>query len=587
MSPMQHALHLLRATMRTRRGLLLATILSVILLNLLELSTPKILQLYIDAFAGAPLRILGFAIPGWGDRRLAMVLLPTALFIFAAARWLSSYCRTLFESRLGQGALFDLRCQIFNTVQHLSFAYHDTAHSGTLVSNVVEDVNYASMFMQHGLMLIMESSAFVLVSYLFMAFVCWQAALASLLLFVTGSCIISLGFRYGYPLFARTKVLFAETVQLFSETVEGSLVVKAFGAGPDMASRYSDQVDRLHDSELKERLLGSVMSQALQWATVAGIPVVIATALLAARNGNWELSAGRLFVLFYLQTGIRMRTWRIGRAIDISIRFAVTAERIGRLLQADAYLVDQGTQPLPQKGAGLEARNVSFSYGNREHSVRDVSLSIQEGQTIGLVGRTGVGKSTLALLLCRFYDPDQGCVRLHGRDIREYPLEQVRNSFAFVFQDTFLFSASVRENIAYGHPEARYEDIVHAATIACIHDFVMEMPDGYDTMIGERGVNLSGGQRQRISIARAILRKPRFLILDACTSALDTQTEKAVQDGLRTLNPDTTCIIIAHRLSSIEHADKVYVLDDGRIVESGPPNALNRQGSHFARILQL
>ncbi len=587
MSPMQHAFHLLRLTMRPRRKLLLATIGTVTLLNILELTTPKILQLYIDAFAGEPLQIGSVALPAWFSAGRAMALLPLALLVFAGARWLSAYYRAFFESRLGQGALFDLRCRIFNTMQHLSFAYHDAAHSGTLISNVVEDVNYSSMFMQRGLMLIMESTAFVLVSYIFMFFVCWQAALASLLLFLLGALAVSFGFRYGYPLFARTKMLFAKTVQIFSESMEGHLVVKAFGAGPDLTNRYGSAVDDLHNSELKERLLGSAMSQSIHWAAMAGIPAVIAAALLAAQHGNWDLSAGRLFVLFYLQTGIRMRTWRIGRAIDISIRFVVTAERIGGLFQTDAYLKDEGTLPIPEHGPGLEAQSVSFSYGDREHSVRDLSIHIREGQTIGLVGKTGVGKSTLALLLCRFYDPDQGRILLHGHDIREYPVDQVRNSFAFVFQDTFLFSASVRDNIAYGCPQACYEDIVHAATIACIHDFIMAMPQGYDTMIGERGVNLSGGQRQRISIARAILRKPRFLILDACTSALDNQTEKAVQDGLRTLQPATTCIIIAHRLSSIEKADYVYVMEEGSILESGSPHTLNREGSHFSRILQL
>lgn len=587
MSPIQHASNLLRVAMRPRKALFLATVGMVFLLNILELATPKILQLFIDAIAGNPLRIWGMALPDWLGKGRGVLVLPAALLLFAVAHWVTAYMRTVSESRLGQGALFDIRCRIFDTMQHLSFAYHDRAHSGTLISNVVEDVNYTTMFMQHGLMLILESVAFVLVSYIFIAVICWQAAVASFALFLCGCVIIAIGSRFGYPLFAKTKTLFASTVELFSESVEGSLVVKAFGAGPAIRERYNKRVDTLHTYLWKERVLTSVLSQSLQWTTVAGIPIVIAVALLASRYGNWELSTGRLFLLFYLQTGIRMRTWRIGRAIDISIRFTVTAERIGRLLQENEYLKDEGARTIPSQGEGLEANHVSFSYGNREHSVKNLSMKIPTGSTIGIVGKTGVGKSTLALLLCRFYDPDKGEIFLHGHDIREYPIRDLRSCFAFVFQDTFLFSASIRDNIAYGCPEAKFEEIVHAATLACIHDFIMEQSEGYETVVGERGVTLSGGQRQRISIARAILQKPRFLILDACTSALDSATERAVQEGLRTLHSTTTCIVIAHRMSSIEQADKVYVMQDGQIIESGTPQQLRREDTQFKRILQL
>jgi ABC-type multidrug transport system fused ATPase/permease subunit len=309
-------------------------------------------------------------------------------------------------------------------------------------------------------------------------------------------------------------------------------------------------------------------------------------ALFEARAGRWEFTSGRLFLLFYLQSGMRMRTWGLARAIDIVLQFTVTAERLGKLLGSEAYLEDNGTEPILDHGPTIDVENVSFAYGDRGHSVKNVSFSIAKGETIGLVGPTGAGKSTLALLLCRFYDPDEGRILLNGRDIRRYPIEDVRSQFSLVFQDAFLFSASIRDNIAYGCPNARFEDVVHAATLAQIHDHVMTLPEGYDTVVGERGVTLSGGQRQRISIARAILRKPRFLILDACTSALDAKTEKAVQDSLVALRETTTSVIIAHRLSSIERADRIYVMQRGRIVESGAPSELNAPGTLFSEIMQ-
>jgi ABC-type multidrug transport system fused ATPase/permease subunit len=206
---------------------------------------------------------------------------------------------------------------------------------------------------------------------------------------------------------------------------------------------------------------------------------------------------------------------------------------------------------------------------------------------VGLVGATGAGKSTLSLLLCRFHDPDEGVILLDGRDIRDYRLDDVRNQFSLVFQDTFLFSTTIWQNIAYGRPDASYEEVIHAASVAHAHRFITEMPEGYDTVVGERGVTLSGGQRQRLSIARAILRRPSFLILDACTSALDAITEQAIQDSLRELRETSTVIVIAQRYSSVADADYVYVLDNGRIIETGPPDELNVPGTAFSRTLHV
>lgn len=587
MSPLRHAVELLRFCMRPRRRLFVLTAGAVVLFNILELLAPKILQVYVDSIAGNPLRLWNLSLDGLISRHGRFMLLPTALLVLAGARWIATYFRSVFQTRLGQGALFDLRSRIFNTMQTLSFAYHDAAHTGTLISNVAEDVNYANMFLQRGLMLLLESLAFTLISYLYMASVCPKAAAVSLLFFAAGIVCILVMAKYGYGVFARTKVKFADTVQVFSETMEGHLVVKGFGTEARQEAIYNRCVDDQHNASLKEGLFSSVLSQSLHWGTVAGIPAVLGIALLEARAERWELTAGRLFVLFYLQSGIRMRTWGIGRAIDLTMRFAVTAERIGRLLHTDAYLEDRGTTPVPPHGPGIVVENISFAYGDRGHSVHNVSLNIREGETIGLVGRTGSGKSTLALLLCRFYDPTGGRILLHGQDIRSFSVHDLRNRFALVFQDTFLFSASIRDNIAYGRPDAAFEDIVNAAGVACIHDFIMTLPEKYDTVIGERGVTLSGGQRQRISIARAILRKPQFLILDACTSALDSATEKAIQDSLLKLHDSTTGIIIAHRFSSIEHADRIAVMEDGRIVETGTPAELNRPGTRFRSILQL
>jgi ATP-binding cassette subfamily B protein len=584
MTPWSYALRLLRLCLRPRRSLLGATVGMVIIFNAIELFFPKLLQLYIDTIAGNPLAIWGISLNFLKAR--AMLLIPLMLLAAAGLRWLVTYARAVYETRLGQGALFDLRSRIFNTMQNLSFAYHDASHSGTLISNVVEDVNYANMFFRRGFMLLIESVVYIVISYIIIFMVCPQAALAFLALLLVGLAVILIFFRFGHTIFARTKQLYARTVQVFTENMEGYLVVKGFGTTKTQQNKYNRLVDKLHDAQIRETILSAFLTHALAIIMIAGIPLVIGVALYEASQGRWEFSSGRLFMLFYLQTGLRSRAWGLTRALELTMRFTITAERLGHLLESEAYLADEGNCPIPDGQLNIKVDKVSFAYGDSGHSLHKISLTIEHGSTVGLVGPTGSGKSTLALLLCRFYDPATGSIRLNDHDIRCYPLADLRNSFSLVFQDTFLFSASIRDNIAYGRPEASFDEIVHAATIAGIHDHILTMPEGYETMIGERGVTLSGGQRQRISIARAILRKPRFLILDACTSALDAKTEKAIRASLEELRKTTTCVIIAHRISSVIDADRVYVMRQGHIVESGSPQDLNRPGTIFSEVMQ-
>jgi len=312
------------------------------------------------------------------------------------------------------------------------------------------------------------------------------------------------------------------------------------------------------------------------------------TTLALVQNGSASLTDGTLFMIYFLQASLIPRVRMLNRSMDLLMRMSITADRLMPLFTAREYLKTRETHSLPEKGPGaIRCESCSFAYPGQDHSLHDISLTITAGETIGLVGPTGAGKSTLALLLCRFYDPDCGVVSIDDNDIRNYPLEHIRRQFALVFQDTFLFSASIGDNIAYGNPAARRDEIERAARLANIHDFIATLSNGYDTEIGERGVTLSGGQRQRVSIARALLRKPRFLILDDATSALDTRTEEAIGRSITALHETSTIIVIAHRFSSIAGADRVYVLEHGRITETGTPGELNVLGTAFSRILNI
>jgi ATP-binding cassette subfamily B protein len=502
-------------------------------------------------------------------------------------RWVFSYRRSVLQTRLGQGALYDIRNRIYNTMQSLSFAYHDRTHSGTLISNVVEDVNHLSRFLEFGIFPMIESPVYIAVAVGVLYWVCWPAALASTLLLALGLGVSVLYFRYGKPLFAETKRVYTESVQLFTENVEGHLVVRAYGKAGQQKEEYDRKAQRLHDAIFKETVATSVMSQSMIYAAVLGIGIVMAIAIVLMRRYGWELTAGQLFMIFFLQSSLTPRVRMLTRSFDLMMRTRITADRLAPLFSSREYLEDAGREKLPAPGPGaLSMQNVHFAYGDRHHALRGISLDITAGETIGLVGRTGSGKSTLALLLCRFYDPQEGRILLDGRNIRSFPVRTVREQFSLVFQETFLFSASVRENIAYGKPDATNREIEQAAKTARIHDFVMSMPKGYDTPMGEKGVTLSGGQRQRLSVARAVLRRPRFLVLDDCTSALDTRTEQAIIDSLNALQETSTMIIIAHRLSSVARADTVFVLERGRIIERGSPRQLDRPGTVFSQILQ-
>ncbi|MCK5851007.1 MAG: ABC transporter ATP-binding protein [Kiritimatiellae bacterium] len=577
----------LTGCMAHRKRLLLMTLFAVLSVNIFEIAFPKLMQLYIDSIAGNTLVLGGVDLSFLGTIRGQLIILPCVLLVFAGVRWIATYARAVLETRLGQGALYDLRSRIFNTMQNLSFAYHDASHSGTLISNVVEDVNYSSLFFQQGLFNILASSIYTVFAYIYMFLKCPQAACASLSLLILVVPTTHFYFKYGYKYFARTKRLFAEMVQLFTEKMEGHLVVRAFGVHADVERLYGKTVDKLHSSLITERMVNTALFQGFVWAAVFGTPLVLAVGIHAGRAGTWDVTGGNLFLLFFLQGALVFRMRMLTRGISLSMWFAITVERLNNLFDAGDFLSDEGVRHLPSEGAGsLEICNVSFSYPGSSRSLQDISLNITSGQTVGIVGRTGSGKSTLALLMCRFHDPDKGEIILDGRDIRDYRVRDVRDQFSLVFQETFLFSASIRDNIGYGRSGAGFEDIVYAASIAKAHEFIMELQDGYDTVVGEKGVTLSGGQRQRISIARAILRRPRFLVLDACTSAVDPITEKAIQDGLDNLGGTTTRIIIAQRFSSIAAADNIYVLDNGKIVEEGHPSGLNVPGTMFTDIMR-
>ena len=584
--------------LRGRLRLVCAVFCSVMFFNLLELVIPKALQLLVASLSAERLSILGIDLSGVITPESRVFFFSSFLPLIALVKWGAGYVKGVLQAKLGQGALYDLRNRIFSHVQDLSFRYHDQAHSGRFVANIIEDVNEVSNFFARPFFLLFMSVTGFVCIYTYMFMISWQAGVLSISI-LSLTIIAFIAFvRYGYPVYQLARTSLESMVGRFSENMEGQLLVRSFGRQEEERNKFNQEAKVYHDAVVGTRILWSLLNQAFLWGVMLGVPAVLSVGIFLFQQG-YGFSADNLIVLFVLQSALMLRMRVLSRIIDGWFKFNVSARRLGGLFAADDFLPDVGNiltcDNLSNSGycaletsGDIELDKVSFAYIRNTPAIRNVSLKVKEGETVAFVGETGSGKSTLAMLICRFYDPDSGVITLGDEDIRNISLSKFRSAFALVFQDTFLFSATVRENISYGNSSACNDEIINAATLAQAHEFIMELPQGYDTIIGEKGVTLSGGQRQRLAIARAILRHPRFLVLDDATSSLDIQTELQVQESVDSLPHDITRIIIAHRFSSIENADRVFVLSDGMIVEEGTAEELRaNEGSIMNRILML
>ncbi len=569
----------------SRRQLFWQIFFLVIIFNVTDILLIKFLQYYIDAVAGKVISIIGFQWKYLLNPRNQIIFFSVVMFFLAIFRYGISYFRAIAQAKLGQGIILDLRCRIYDTMQSLSFAYHDTTHRGRLIANVVEDIGHTARFFEIGIFPLVENTLYLFFAWIAMSFICWPVALASL----GGTLLSSIGvycyFKWGFALCCRCRIGLERVVEFFSESMEGNDIIRSFGCHQIRKEEYKKNVFALHNVEIKERFLFSFLNQILLFPAVLLIVATVAIPFYLNSYG-WGISGGQIFFLFSLQNLLVGRVRVLSRMVERMLQFSVSVTRLEKLFKEDSILAS-GNESAKKEELSLKAVNLTFGYNPKSPVISKVNIFANQGETIAFVGEAGAGKSTIALLLCRFYDPSSGFIMLGEKKIKDISVKEIRSRFALVFQDTFLFSTTIRENISYGRPDAKDEEIVHAATHANAHDFIMSFPDGYDTVVGEKGVTLSGGEKQRISIARALLRKPDFLILDDCTSALDVNTERDIQAALRELSPKTIKIIIAHRFSSIAHADRVYVLVKGEIVEIGNPHELKKSGTVFSKILQI
>jgi ATP-binding cassette subfamily B protein len=541
------------------------------------------LEMTLPRISGRAINQLGQAIAtgvAYHPWRLAGLFLGLALL-----RFIVGFVLGRIRTRVIQGTLRDLRAAYFDAVQRLSFAYHDQTNTGELISRGTADISRLQEFLFACLFLGIDISVAMIVTVILITWISPRAGLVTFLTLAPTIGLIAYYARQLHPKWRKIHDLHGEMTTVIQENIAGVRVVKAFAREPDEVMKFRRRRD-----EFMRTVLDTVNYRAgrvpmAQFIFGLSVPLILWSSGREVIAGTMPLGNLAMMVLYLMGIGNRMDA--VGQFVSVIQNASASAERVMEVLE-EPLKIHGGTRRFSSPGgARVSFERVTFGYpGGGETVLHEISLVAEPGQTVAIVGATGAGKSTLVHLIPRFYDPISGVIRLDGVDARELVLDDLRRAVGMIFQETVLFSATVTENIAYGRPGASQEQIVAAARAAHAHEFITQLERGYATVIGERGVSLSGGQKQRLAIARAFLLDPRILILDDATSSLDAKTERLIQEDMRRVCLGRTAFVIAHRLTTVRHADWVIVLRQGRIAEQGTPTELMKSGVWFKELFR-
>ncbi|MDX6569229.1 MAG: ATP-binding cassette, subfamily bacterial [Gaiellales bacterium] len=476
--------------------------------------------------------------------------------------------RRLLAGNLSLDVEYDLRTGVYRHLLTLEQHYHDDHQTGQLLSRATADVTAIRVFLGYGLIFITQYIALVAAVIVLLI---WTSPLLALASFVLAPLMIWMSARYSrrsFPILRDVQQRVADVTTQAEETIVGVRVIKAFAQEDREVERFARRSEAVFHRQVDATRLQSRYQPLLDLVPQLGVAIVLFVGGLLVANGSLTIGG---FFQFNLYLGLLVLPLRmVGLWVGQVQRAVASGSRVFELLDTEPTLhTPEHPTPLPVGGGELRLEGVRFGYDPERPILHEVDIDIPEGRTLALIGRTGSGKSTLAALIPRLYDVQAGRVLVDGIDVRELDLGELRRSVATVSQDTFLFSASVRDNIAFARPDASDAAVEQAARRAQAHDFISALPKGYDTVIGERGLTLSGGQRQRIAIARALVADPRILILDDATASVDATTEARIRVALREARAGRTTLIIAHRLSTLSLADEIAVLDHGRVVSRG------------------
>ncbi|MDG5470122.1 ABC transporter ATP-binding protein [Jeotgalibacillus sp. ET6] len=552
----------------------IVSIIFLIVMTAITVVYPIILQLTIDEvilkgeYSIVPYLALGFI---------------GIMVIKGIATYISQYNGDLF----GIISVYDLRNTLYKKLQRLPFQYYDNAKTGDLMSRLTADVEMFRFFLSFGFAELIRLVLLLIVTTGVMLFYSIPLTIVTMLTIPFLAVAVYQFDKKVHPAFRKVRKSFGQLNTNVQENISGINTVKSLSREEHQIGKFNQSNEDYKDKYIFTSDIWAKYFPLMEFLGNASVILLLGYGGFMVVNGN--LTPGELTAFYSLVGFIIWPIMNLGFTINQFSQSKASGERLLEILEANEPIADRENAVVMTRSKGeVEFDNVSLRYTeNDEKALDNISFKVESGKMIGLIGATGSGKTSVTQLMTRFYEPTEGSVKIDGTDVRDYTLSSLRQNVGFVLQESFLFSSTIKANISYGRPDASLEEIINAAKRAQAHEFILELPDGYDTMLGERGLGLSGGQKQRIAIARAICLDPTILILDDATSAVDMQTEFSIQKALMEVMKGRTTIIIAHRISSLKHADEILVFENGQITNRGTHDTLVNEEGQYQRIYNI